>query len=260
MPTALALDAPPEFFRDGTAPPLYSDPMPIYAAVAVVEASEGKVRHIATVARSKNGRRAAVGLSLAATPFLVGIPPLVVLTWQGWRRRRAGGAVASPSEAPAVEEARELVYSQLWMRDDPVVQLAPGVSQQTQFSVSTGISETRTVELASSLGLSAKASIDLSAQLSKKFGLELSLQTQTTRTDTVTLQNDSADKYRRYARWNVIHRLDVFGLDTPLTPNKLIRHLPLGGDSRSGRLLARVDVVASDAPIFTWAEVTPVRQ
>jgi hypothetical protein len=52
----------------------------------------------------------------------------------------------------------------------------------------------------------------------------------------LTLTNDSTDGYRRFARWSVVHRLEVVG-GSPL------------------RALATAEIVDVDSANLTWADV-----
>ena len=115
-------------------------------------------------------------------------------------------------------ETREVVYSQAWQRDDPIVQLPPGATHEQSYSMTCGISETQTRELTRSLGLKLRLAGALTGELSSKFGIATTVSEQRSITDTVMLRNEGTQAYRLYARWFVRHELTVQRLEVPDEP------------------------------------------
>lgn len=112
-------------------------------------------------------------------------------------------------------EVREVVYSQAWRRDDPIVQLPPGATYEQSYSTTYGLSETQSRELAQSLGLKLGNAGALTGELARKFGIATTISEQRSVTDTVTLRNDGIRVYRLYARWFVRHEITVQRLEIP---------------------------------------------
>jgi hypothetical protein len=222
-PSAIGVGYPPEFGPAGESPPLVTAPTIVSSSVFHVRTDRPDLR-----------------------PDLLDSPELL----QG---------VLNVSR-PGIDEFRRLVYSQRWRRDDPVMQLPPGVSQERQFSVKTGISETHSRELARWLGLRAGQFVSLSRELSSQFGVQLKVSQEMTRTDTLTLRNDSLSRYRRYAKWTLVHQLAVFDLafdlrnPVELSPEQILR----GETTRvPEHLLSDIEILDASAVSFTSVDVDP---
>lgn len=220
MSTTVVVGAPPEFAADGSWPPLRSKPVFVGQESVLLLAQQP-----AQAITSHKRRLAAIaGVTTLLTfglALLVWVPAAVIVAVRKKLAARRWARLAQGSDAES--EIRKLVYSQQWARDDPIIQLPPGTSQQKQFTLTSGIAETHMHELAKSLNL---RSGELSGTLSSKIGFEVKVNVEATRTETLTLQNDSPDKYRLYARWGVVHRLDVFRIPLPSdVPAEMIEEL-----------------------------------
>lgn len=123
-------------------------------------------------------------------------------------------------------EIREAVYSQAWRREDPIVQLPPGASSEISLSTTYGVSETQARELSRSLGLQLGAPmLQLTAELSSKFGIETNLTEQQTITETMTLQNSGSSGNRLFALWFIKHTIAVHHWGLVRTNRRVPREL-----------------------------------
>ena|ERR1039457_238430 len=118
-------------------------------------------------------------------------------------------------------ELRRVVHAVRWQRQDPVIQLPPGSTLEVTHSVTTGLTVERSQMLAKSLGLStgtnaAGVQARLSSQLNREFRLQLDIRAQEEKTRKLTVTNESAAHYRRFALWHVSHRITVDALDVPI--------------------------------------------
>jgi hypothetical protein len=123
-----------------------------------------------------------------------------------------GGRVPRPSEL------RRVVHSERWRRQDPVIQLPPGATHEVTHSVTTGLTVERSKQLATSLGLNLGGNVvgiqnRLSSQVNKEFGFRLEITAQGENTRTLTLTNQSENRYRRFALWHIDHQITVAALD-----------------------------------------------
>lgn len=242
---------PPEFGADGAAPPQATAPVELLSLTFVVAQSAASEPVLLGV----GGARAAKGFAAAAalaTSFVVpGLGPLLLGSLAA-RSKRA----KSPAQGEE-HDIRRLTHSRHWRRAD-LVQLPPGSSHEWQYTLTTGVTESQTRELGAALGIKAPTPAALSGSLSAKFSLQLSLTTQETRTKTLTLRNDSASKYQRYARWSIVDRLDIVSLE-PLSRQPSYLQQLLAGDAapaRERRIFA-VELLDSSSPNLTWAEADP---
>ena len=174
---------------------------------------------------------------------------------------RLGYLAAKKKIAGKAGEVRQVVYSQAWGRDDPIVQLPPGATHEQSYSVTFGISETQTRELAQSLGLKLGKAGALTGELSSKFGIATTISEQRSVTDTVTLRNDGARGYRLYARWFVRHeiivqRLDMAeGRDWPATEQEWQEVLNGAPGAYRRSILCKVGFTSPDNVVLTYCEV-----
>jgi hypothetical protein len=160
-------------------------------------------------------------------------------------------------------EMREVVYSQAWERDDPIVQLPPGATHEQSYSMTCGISETQTRELTRSLGLKLGKLGALTGELSSKFGIATTISEQQSVTDTVVLRNDGTQAYRLYARWFVRHELTIQrleiaeGRDSRETAKEWW-NAPNGpvGPYRRSSPLCQVSFMSPHTVVLTYCEVS----
>jgi hypothetical protein len=112
-------------------------------------------------------------------------------------------------------QLRRFTYSQRWVRDDPIVQIPPGVTIEHAASRTVGISETHARELSAALGIKSPSHVNLSAELKRQTSLSISVNQQQTTSQTITLTNDRKNYYRRFALWRVEHSITIHGLTMP---------------------------------------------
>jgi hypothetical protein len=112
-------------------------------------------------------------------------------------------------------EVRRLIYTQRWLRDGEIIQVPPGVTKEHASGRTLGISTTETKEFSAALGLSSANPAKISTELTRRIGVSVSVTEQRSISDTVRLANDTSDRYRRYALWNVQHHfvIDALTLD-----------------------------------------------
>jgi hypothetical protein len=107
-------------------------------------------------------------------------------------------------------EIRRLVYSQRWVRQDEIVQVPPGATVEHTTSRIIGISTTRVNELSTALGFAGTIGpLELAARLSERVSIAVNISEQRSTLQSIKLTNDTPDRYRRYALWNVQHQLTV---------------------------------------------------
>ena len=235
MSPGIVVGAPPEFGADGSWPPLRSSPV-FVGQESVLLLAEKPTLAITTHKRRVAAAAGVTTLLTAGLALLIWVPVGAIVMVRRKLAARRWAKLARGSDAES--EIRKLVYSQQWVRDDPIIQLPPGTAQEKQFSIAGGITQTHMQELAKSLNIPAG---ELSTALSSKIGFEVNVKVEASQTETLRLQNDSPEKYRLYARWSVVHRLDVYRF--PLSsdaPRELI-----------DQLLADQSDVGSQAPFLT---------
>jgi hypothetical protein len=254
---AVALGDPPPFGVGGAWPPLESPPVVIASAVfhTAVRPRQPSGEYQTTLVRrwstlSPTTRKAVAGV-VGVAYFPVGIAMLGRMGYLAMKKRIAAKA----------GEVRQVVYTQSWGRDDPIVQLPPGATREQSYSMTFGISETQTRELTQSLGLKFGKAGALTGELSSKFGIAATISEQRSATDTVTLRNDGTRGYRLYARWFVRHEISVERLDMPPGRDwpttgqdwQEVLNDTLGPYKRS--LLCKVSFASPDSAVLTYAEV-----
>jgi hypothetical protein len=108
-------------------------------------------------------------------------------------------------------EIRRIRNSRYWRREDPVTQLAPGVTRKIKRTTTLGISSTEATELASSVGLQVDFPNigSLNGQVSKKLGQTINLSLQRHEEHELILTNDRSKHYRLFAIWHPVQRLEV---------------------------------------------------
>jgi hypothetical protein len=251
--TAVVLGDPPSFGQNGAWPPLSTRPVIIAAAVfqTAPRSSRTSGDYQATLAR-----RSFISPTAKVVAGTVG----GVLFWPAGVAM-LGYAAVKKLRAGKTGELREVVYSQAWQRDDPIVQLPPGVSHEQSYSMTCGISETQTRELTRSLGLKLGKAGGLTGELSSKFGIATTVSEQRSITDTVTLRNEGTQAYRLYARWFVRYELTVQHLEVPEEPGRREAarnwwEAPDGALGSPGRTpLCAVSFMSPHTVVLTYAEV-----
>jgi hypothetical protein len=132
---------------------------------------------------------------------------LIAHTWSS-----NGGRVPLPNEL------RRVVHSVRWQRKDPVIQLPPGATHEVTYSITSGLTVERSMQLARSLGINLSGKVvgmqsQLGSQINKTFGLNLTTTAQCENTTTLTLVNQNESRYRRFALWHLDHQITVTALD-----------------------------------------------
>jgi hypothetical protein len=250
---AVALGDPPAFGAGGAWPPLEGHPVVIASAVFHTAVRRGRANgeYRTTLVRRSNVGHTAKVVTGTVGGVLFWPAGVAMLGYLAMKKMRAGKA----------GELREVVYSQSWGRDDPVVQLPPGATHEQSYSITSGISETQTRELAQSLGLKLGKAGVLTGELSSKFGIATTVSEQRTVTDTVTLRNDGTQTYRLYARWFVQHEIIVQRLEMPEGQDwpgtrqdwQEVLNGTIGQYKRS--LLCRVSFMSPTTGVLTYCEV-----
>lgn len=204
---AVVLGDPPSFGSNGTWPPISTRPVVIASAVfqTASRPSQASGDYQATLARRSFINPTTKAVAGTASGVLFWPAGVAILGYVTVKKIRAGKN----------RETREVVYSQAWQRDDPVVQLPPGATHEQSYSMTCGISETQTRELTRSLGVKLGLAGALTGELSSKFGIATTVSEQRSMTDTVMLRNEGTQAYRLYARWFVRHELTVQRLEIP---------------------------------------------
>ena len=132
---------------------------------------------------------------------------------------------------------------------------APDASHELAHTVTTGLSLEQSQTLTESLGLDLGGkAVGLQAKLSYKlqeqFGLQLSI-TATEETSTkLTLSNQSKDRYRIFALWQVDHRLSVYSLKVPVKINISQDPQP------EWKLCDQAEFTIANQPFITYTEVS----
>lgn len=250
---AVVLGDPPSFGQNGAWPPISTRPVVIASAVFQTAPRTGRTSgdYQATLARHS---------FINPTTKVVAKTAGGILFWPAGVAM-LGYAVAKKMRTGKTGETREVVYSQSWQRDDPIVQLPPGVTHEQSYSVTCGVSETQTRELTRSLGLKFGRAGALTGELSTKFGIATTVSEQRSVTDTVMLRNEGTQAYRLYARWFVRHELTVQCLEVPeeqgdreATQNWW--EVPAGAfGSARRRPLCTVSFMSPHTVVLTYAEV-----
>lgn len=213
------LGDPPEFLRDGSWPPVESDPVLLATGFRFVEGG-GEAMNALVANDSddlpedlQDARRYALlwdlSLQKGDWPF------------HGYR------------------ELRRISYMSHWRREDPVSQLAPGTSFQKTVRFETGLTTSESEELLRSLeasesqglsgSLGAKVPIgwaevgaklgasinrNLEAKLSQYLNRSITITSKSFLETIVALTNDSASgTYRRFALWHPVETMSVDVLD-----------------------------------------------
>jgi hypothetical protein len=262
MSRAIVLGSPPEFGKDGSSPPVSSEPVVVSTKTFVVGDDGPDLSHIASRVAGIGpavafGSSAAAGASITSGA-VVGtalLGPLGLVLGAGLLAAAAGRRRQQHRREPE-RAVRQLTYSQLWRRDDPIVQLPPGTAQERTYTVTTGIEQSRTRELSRSLGFKTGDAVVLSGSVGTKFGLQLTLSAQETHTVTLRLQNPGTEKYRRFARWSVVHRLEVVSFSVQaISDGQAVAKVVSGGGSR--HLLVSVEIPDSNSANLTAVNVDP---
>ena len=114
----------------------------------------------------------------------------------------------------------------------------------------------RSMTLADSLGLTLSSATPgiqakLSSELQQQFALKLNLTAEESKSDRITLQNNSEDHYRLYALWHKEHLITVTALDAgPF--NLILADEALGPHWRAR---GSAEFVTEGGPYMTYTEV-----
>ena len=200
---------PPEFGRDGTPPPITSNPVEIarwdlkQTLFTMIENGLATQR---LAERIEGPADAGVGRLLATIPLVASIHFQEKKAIK--RLLQARGASHLKWEEVGGWKLHT-VYTHYWQREDPTTQLPPGTTTEITLSLRVGLSQEHVHEVATSLGVSGKGSnpLGLSGQLSEKSTMKIALSTEKQVTRKVILTNPSNDMYRLFALWHVVHRL-----------------------------------------------------
>jgi hypothetical protein len=157
-------------------------------------------------------RTPAARFKAAAAPgaLLLENPSSDIKPVQEWLRRQSSYGPQLPSYLEN-KEIRRIRHTEHWRRDDPITQLAPGVTRRIKSSITLGVSKSEAVELGASLGLDAGAAniISLNGQISRKLGETVTMTFQRQEEQELTLSNDQRGYYRLFAIWHLVERLEV---------------------------------------------------
>jgi hypothetical protein len=200
---------PPEFGRDGTPPPIASNPVEIarwdlnQTLFTMVENGLAAAR---LADRIEGGASAGLGRAFLAVPFMVRVHFQEKKAIQSWLQVRGASHLNWEKVGGWKLHA---VYTHSWQREDPTTQLPPGGTTEITLSLRVGLSQEHLHEVATSLGVSGQGGnpLGLSSQLSEKSSMKIALSTEKQVTRKVILTNPSNDMYRLFALWHVVHRL-----------------------------------------------------
>lgn len=189
MVNSAGLGDPPGFGASGAPPPLTGPPVIIASTLFCADSATNE--YVPTL-----------GVNTALGIMSLLVPPVGVFVlghqWGSKRRQRRA-------------EQRQLVYSQVWEREDPTIVVPPGASRKKLCEVSVGVTTAETRELSTSLGLKVGHGGTLAGELASKFQIQTTLKEQHKVTDEVPLLAHRT-KRRRYAIWSVRHTLAVYRL------------------------------------------------
>lgn len=236
LETGLGLPSAPEFGPNGQVPPETTDWVPLrwqyfkaksesvdaaitYEALHIWERNHGKVtfgadslnsdflhEFFAWVSTGVNVRYTSAGASVT--------PGMLVDFFAPVGERRPPNTTKCDNRSP---ELRRLVHSVRWRRDDPVTRLPPGSTAEMTSSETTGLSIESSVTLANSLGIDiggspAGVSAKLNSELRSQFMLQLNITSEHSKTNTLTLQNNSEND-TLYALWHKQYSIAVTAMD-----------------------------------------------
>jgi hypothetical protein len=171
---------------------------------------------------------------------------------------------AIPLTSRSRYELRRLVHAERWQRHDPVIQLPPGATHEVTHSVTTGLTAEGSQALSKALGLNLGGNVagiqaGISSQLTRQFGLRLEITAQQEQAKKLTLSNQSASRYTRYALWHVDHRVTVTALE--LLPSSVVMKdggaWTKDGEDPRARWAPRgeAEFAASDDMFITFTEI-----
>ena len=206
----MTLPSAPEFDADGTWPPVTTDWTPVRWELFEAGSSE----KLASYARYVLWAPFPGELVIAA-PLLTNINLHEgVLEYHNELR----DLPALPLGSSPPYELRRLVYAQRWRRQHPVTQSPPGAEHEVTHSVTTGLTAENSKALSRALGLNLGGNIAgiqarINSQIIEESGLRLEITAQQEKTRKLTLANQSASNYRRYALWHVDHRVTDTALE-----------------------------------------------
>ena len=219
----MGIGPPPEFARDGSPPPIVSEPVeigrwhPYLSLYNMIEDGLAMVRLSERLSGGDDSRSVGRGL-LALIPM---IPAELQERRAIKELLRARGALhLNPREVGGWQ--LDTIYTQFWRREDPTTQLPPGGTTERTVSLRVGLSQEHVREVAASLGLSSKPGgpLGLSGQLSEKSTVKVALSAEKEVTRKLVLTNPSTDAYHRIALWHLVHRLTLIASPREESPEK----------------------------------------
>ena len=202
---------PPEFGRDGTPPPIASEPV----EVARWDLNQNVFRMVeGNLALGRLSEKIEGGNDAGLTRTVLALIPAIAA--DSHVRRvieavlRARGATHLTWKDVGPWRLHS-VYTQYWRREDPTTQLPPGGSTEITVSIRVGLSQEHLREVATSLGVSGRGAdpLGLSTQFSEKTATKVAISVENQVTRKVVLTNPSSELYRRIALWHLIHRLSL---------------------------------------------------
>jgi len=171
---------PPEFARDGTPPPIASEP----AEIARWDLNQSLFLMIENnLAMARLGDRISGETSTSVSRGILAMIPATAVHFQERRAIRALLHARGASQLDWEEVGGwrlHTVYTQYWRREDPTTQLPPGGSTEITVSLRVGLSEEHVREVATSLGISNKGGshLGVSGQLSERSAMKVALSTE----------------------------------------------------------------------------------
>lgn len=247
------LGDPPSFGPNGEWPSLEAPPVVIAEATFTSASSEaGQVEFNKTVQKNTLARAsgAAIGAGVAAAAGAIVAAPLVAVVASA----ATVAAIARRRRLASADELRQITFSRAWYREDPVVQLPPGVTVAHEYSTTYGVTETQTRELTRSLGLKTGSRVPLTADMSNKFGIQTTFNKQSNITRSITLSNKGSRGHRLYALWFVRDRFAVYHLGVPDGSNW--QDVVKGSvDPTERTLVHQIEFTSTQDPLPTYCEV-----
>lgn len=211
------LGPPPEFPADGTPPPLESDRVLIARGFTTADGPPEAIRMVA-----RDGGDApefAEARSWVWNNMRSKLPSVwpeaedifrAKLRAMGIDERKYMAEINKGVDSRKNGELRRISYTSHWRREDPISQLAPGMSFEQRIRVETGLTRTMSKKLSASLGSKVPVA-DLEAKLTGCLNTSITLSSQTLVENSFKLPNDSQNN-RRFALWHTVKTVSVEAL------------------------------------------------
>lgn len=183
-------------------------------------------------------------------PAAVGVGEALMVF--GGDRKKAAESIASDIRAAQGAVSLLKVDVQLcWVRDNAITQLPPGVSTKVTSRTTVGLSDTTATELGRTIGFEGSLAgiLKANAALAGRLNLSNAVSSQREVTSELTLANDRADYYRRYAVWRQNHVLTV---------DELVMGVGSADLLPTWQRNLELDVLADESVALTSAD-TPIR-